>query len=56
MTGIDEDRGRSRRLGAEDQGWASTSRVLGGRTIERSGDAMCDLHRTQGDESMSFLV
>jgi hypothetical protein len=36
----DEDHGRKRRLGAEDQGWLSTGRILGGRTIERSGDAM----------------
>jgi hypothetical protein len=36
----DEDHGRMRRLGAEDQGWSSTGRILGGRTIERSGDAM----------------
>jgi hypothetical protein len=51
----DEDRGRSRRLGAEDQGWAGTSRVLGGRTIRRSGDTMCDPHRTRGgDEKHGF--
>jgi hypothetical protein len=48
-------RGRSRRLGAEDQGWSSTSRILGSRMIERSGDAMCDLHRTQDDEECEFL-
>jgi hypothetical protein len=45
MMGSDEDRGRSRRLGAEDRGWSSTGRVLSGRMIERSGDAVCDLHR-----------
>jgi hypothetical protein len=27
-----------------------TCRVLSGRTIERSGDVVCDLHRTRGDE------
>jgi hypothetical protein len=27
-----------------------TGRVLGGRAIERSGDAMCGLYRAQGDE------
>jgi hypothetical protein len=27
-----------------------TGRVLGGRAIERSGDAVCGLHRTRGDE------
>jgi hypothetical protein len=32
-----------------------TSRVLGGRTIERSGDAMCGLHHTRGDEEHGFL-
>jgi hypothetical protein len=40
MVSNDEDRGRSRRFSAEDQGWLSTGRVLGGRTIERSGDAV----------------
>jgi hypothetical protein len=30
MTGSDEDRGRSRRLGVEDRGWSRTSQVLGG--------------------------
>jgi hypothetical protein len=45
MAGSEEDRGKSRRLGAEDWEWSSTSQVLGGRTIERSGDAMCSLHR-----------
>jgi hypothetical protein len=36
MAGNDEDRGRSRRLGAEDWEWLSIGRVLSGRTIERS--------------------
>jgi hypothetical protein len=48
MAGSDEDRGRSRTLGAADQGRLGISRVLGGRTIERSGDAVCDSHRTRG--------
>jgi hypothetical protein len=26
-----------------------TSRVLGGRAVERSGGAMCDLHLARGD-------
>jgi hypothetical protein len=30
MTGSDDDLGRSRRPGAEDRGWLSTGRVLGG--------------------------
>jgi hypothetical protein len=30
-------------------------RVLGGRVIERSGGAVCGLHRTRGDEKHEFL-
>jgi hypothetical protein len=55
MANSDEDRGRSRWLGAEDRRWSSTSRELGGRTIERSGDAMCGLYYAQGDEECGFL-
>jgi hypothetical protein len=29
--------------------------VLGGRAIERSGGAVCDLHRAGGDEERKFL-
>jgi hypothetical protein len=43
----DKDRGKSRRLGAENQEWSSTGRVLGGRMIERSGDVVCGLHHAQ---------
>jgi hypothetical protein len=32
-----------------------TCRVLSGRVIERSGGAMCGLHRTHGDEERGFL-
>jgi hypothetical protein len=32
-----------------------TGQVLGGRAIERSGGAMCDLHRARGDEERGFL-
>jgi hypothetical protein len=32
-----------------------TGRVLGGRAIERSGSAVCGLHRTRGDEERRFL-
>jgi hypothetical protein len=32
-----------------------TGRVLGGRTIERSGDAVCGLHCARGDEERGFL-
>jgi hypothetical protein len=55
MAGSDEHRGRSRRLVAENQGWSSTSRVLDGWTIERSGDTVCSLHHAQGDEEHVFL-
>jgi hypothetical protein len=55
MAGSDEDHGRSRRPGAEDRGWSSTGQVLSGRTIERSGDAVCDLHRTRGNKEHEFL-
>jgi hypothetical protein len=50
-----EDRGGSRWLGAEDQGWSSTDWVLSHRTIKRSGDAMCGLHHAQRDEEHRFL-
>jgi hypothetical protein len=55
MAGSNEDRGRSRRLGAKDWGLSSTGQVLGGRTIERSGDMVCGLHCAQGDEERGFL-
>jgi hypothetical protein len=55
IVGNDEDRDKSRRPGAEDRGWSSTSRVLDCRMIERSGDAVCGLHRAQGDEECGFL-
>jgi hypothetical protein len=38
------------RTGDGHTGW-----VLSGRTIERSGDAMCGLHRARGDERREFL-
>jgi hypothetical protein len=31
-----------------------TGRVLGGRTIERSGDAVCGLHCARRDEERGF--
>jgi hypothetical protein len=55
MAGSDEDRGRSRRLGAEDRGWSGMGQILGGRTIRRSGGAVCSLHRAQGDKERRFL-
>jgi hypothetical protein len=45
MAGSDEDHGRSRKPGAEDQGWSSTGRVLGGQTIVRSGNTVFGLYR-----------
>jgi hypothetical protein len=51
----DDDLGKSRRPGAEDRGWSSTGRILGGRTIGRSGDAVCGPYREQGDEEHDFL-
>jgi hypothetical protein len=55
MVGSDEDHARSRKLGAEDWRWSSTGQVLGGRTVERSSDAVCGLHHAQGDEEHGFL-
>jgi hypothetical protein len=56
MTSNDENHDRSRRPVTEDRRWSNTGRVLGGRTIERSGDVVCSLHRTQGDDEREFLV
>jgi hypothetical protein len=36
-------------------GDSRTDRVLGGRAIERSGGAVCDLHHARGDEKCEFL-
>jgi hypothetical protein len=55
MTGSDEDRGKSRRPGAEDWGWSGIGRVLGGRTIGRSGDVVCGLYHERVDEEREFL-
>jgi hypothetical protein len=55
MMGNNEDLGRSRRPGAEDQRWSSIGQILGGRTIGRSGDAVCDLYHAQGDEKHRVL-
>jgi hypothetical protein len=32
-----------------------TGQVLGGRAIERSGDAVCSMHHARGDEERRFL-
>jgi hypothetical protein len=50
-----EDRGRSKRPDAEDQEWSSTGWVIGGWTIETSGDVVCDLHYAHRDEERGFL-
>jgi hypothetical protein len=55
MAGSHEDRGRSRRPGAENQGWSSIGRVLSGRTVERAGDVVCSLQRARGDQEHEFL-
>jgi hypothetical protein len=55
MAGSDKDQGRNRRFGAKDQGWLSTGRILGGRTIKKSDDAVCGPHRARGDEEREFL-
>jgi hypothetical protein len=55
MAGSNKDYGRSRRPREDDQGWSSIGRVLSGRTIERLSDAVCSLHRAQGDEECGFL-
>jgi hypothetical protein len=54
MTGSDEDLGWSRRPGAEDRRWLGIGRVLGGRTMERSSDAVCTVHKEM--MSAGFLV
>jgi hypothetical protein len=55
MADSDNDRDISRRLGAEERRWSNTGWVLNGRMIERSSDAVCVLHRAQGDEERIFL-
>jgi hypothetical protein len=55
MAGSDEDCAKSRRPDAENRGWSSIGRVLGGRMIRRSGDTMCGLYRAQGDEVCGFF-
>jgi hypothetical protein len=55
MAGSNEDRDRSRRLSAEDRGWSTTGRILGGWMIKRSGDTVCGLYHAQGNEERGFL-
>jgi hypothetical protein len=40
---------------AQRTGNGRTSRVLGDRAIERSGDIVCGLHRAHGDKKRGFL-
>jgi hypothetical protein len=54
MACSDEDRDRSRNL-VQRTGDGRTGRVLGGQAIERSGGAVCGLHRARGDEEYVFL-
>jgi hypothetical protein len=55
MVSSGENRGRSRRPGAEDRRWSSSGWVPGGWAIGRSADAVCGLHRARGDEERGFL-
>jgi hypothetical protein len=55
IAGSNDDRGRSRRPDVDDWGLSSTGRILDGRTIGRSGDVVCGLHRAQGDKEREFL-
>jgi hypothetical protein len=55
MAGSDEDCGKSRRYGANDRGWLSTGRILGARTIGKSGDVVCSMYHAQGDDERWFL-
>jgi hypothetical protein len=54
MACSDEDHGGSRRPGAEDRGWSHRSGTQW-PAIERSGGAVCGLHRARGDEKRMFL-
>jgi hypothetical protein len=55
MTNNDEDLDRSRKPDTEDRGWSCTGQVLDGRMIRRSGDTVCGLYCTHGDEKRGFL-
>jgi hypothetical protein len=50
----DENHDRNMRPDAEDRD-DRTDRILGDRAIERSGDAVCGLHRALRDEECVFL-
>jgi hypothetical protein len=56
MAGSNEDRGKSRRLGAEDRAWSSTGQVLYSWMIERSGDVVCTLHYVASKPVATLLM
>jgi hypothetical protein len=49
MVSSDEDRGRNRRPGAEDQGWSHRSGT------QWPDVAVCDMHRAREDDERGFL-
>jgi hypothetical protein len=55
MTDSSEDHDKSMRLGAEDRKWLNIGRIFGGRTIERSDNAVCGLHCARGDKERMLL-
>jgi hypothetical protein len=54
MVGSNEDRGGVGDL-MRRTGDGHIGQVLGGQTIEISGDAVCGLHHARGDEESRFL-
>jgi hypothetical protein len=56
MVASDKDHGRSRRPGAQDEGWSRTGRVLGVQTIEGRVTlcVVCTVHKEM--RSAGFLV
>jgi hypothetical protein len=56
MADSDENRGRSRKPGAEDRRWSSIGQILGGRAIGRSGDAYAVYIVHKETRSACFLV
>jgi hypothetical protein len=55
MACSDDNPDRSRTPVADERRCSSTVRILGGRTIERSDDVVCILHRAQEDDERKFL-
>jgi hypothetical protein len=54
ITGSDDNRDRGRRPVQRTKD-SHTCLILSDRTIERSVDVVCDLHRARGDEERKFL-